>query len=318
MPPAAVAHAGSVALIPARGTCHGNSLSLGGRFRDDVDDSIDRIRAPQRSARAADDLNLRDVFQRKILCVPIDAAKLRRVHASSVNQHQHLVIDVVAESARADCPPVTIDGGHIKPRHRAQRFCDGTKTTSPDVLRRDHKNGRRRVRETLTLPGRRTDLGLDVHQFFETKVGKVHGFLLLAGGRNRVCRIRIVVLCFAQACKKNKQTNQGEANPDSPTHQELLRREPSFSLASWARNSAPSSFIDRVEDVQECESVFAGAEVPARRYCGNRFPNLVIPKPKAEESAAPWSSRSDIVSASSQASPGCPGLAAATEEARVG
>src|SRR5579864_6727348 len=80
--------------------------------------------------------------------------------------------------------------------------------------------------------------------------------------------------------------NSCDASPHSHSH-------------AGRENSPLRVFIGQVDDIQECESVFAGAEVPARRYCGNRFPNLVIPKPKAEESPAPWSSRSDIVSTSS-------------------
>ena len=123
------------------------------RFREDVDDSVYRIRAPQRSARAADDLNLRDVFQRKILRVPIDAAKLRRVHASSINQHQHLVGRRVIESARTDSPLVRINLGHFQVGHQAQRLGKACGARAPNVLLRNDLDRRRRFRQFFRTLG---------------------------------------------------------------------------------------------------------------------------------------------------------------------
>src|ERR1700730_9369307 len=49
------------------------SLRVRGALGDDVDDTIDRVRAPQRASRPTDDFDSIDVFQQIVLHVPQDS-----------------------------------------------------------------------------------------------------------------------------------------------------------------------------------------------------------------------------------------------------
>src|SRR5271170_1982453 len=62
---------GAKTLVEVPGSGHHHSAaSFGSVFRDDVDDSIDRIGAPGRASGAAYNFNSLDVFQRHVLHIP--------------------------------------------------------------------------------------------------------------------------------------------------------------------------------------------------------------------------------------------------------
>jgi hypothetical protein len=83
---------------------HEAALRFARLLRDDVDDAVDRVRAPERCAWAADDLDPVDVFDHRVLHVPLDARIDRRIERSAIHQHEELVRVLVVESADADGP----------------------------------------------------------------------------------------------------------------------------------------------------------------------------------------------------------------------
>src|ERR1700722_5862424 len=76
-----------------------------GGARDDVDDSVHRVRAPERGAHPADDLDSVYILQHDIKRVRINARIKRRVDAAPVDQYEQLVREILririsAESSR--------------------------------------------------------------------------------------------------------------------------------------------------------------------------------------------------------------------------
>src|SRR5258708_23422360 len=63
------------------------SRGILGALGDDVDDSIDGVRSPDRPARSADDFDPVDVLEQRVLHFPIHAGKKRRVNPTPVQQH---------------------------------------------------------------------------------------------------------------------------------------------------------------------------------------------------------------------------------------
>jgi hypothetical protein len=54
----------------------------------DVDDTVDRVHAPQSASRSAKDFDPRDVLQNQILLFPRNTGEERRVDAPAVDQNQ--------------------------------------------------------------------------------------------------------------------------------------------------------------------------------------------------------------------------------------
>jgi hypothetical protein len=73
-------------------TAHEGALRVGGPLGDDVDDAVHGVRSPQCARGAANDLYSVEVRQRHVLRFPEHASEQLRVHAASVNHHQHLVV----------------------------------------------------------------------------------------------------------------------------------------------------------------------------------------------------------------------------------
>src|SRR5207248_8400012 len=103
-----ITQAGYISLIDAHRGTDRDTLRVTRVLGNDVDDPIDRVGAPQGSAGAANYLDALNVFQRQILQIPVNAPKLGGVDTAPIYQHQHLVIQVVAESTSADRPPAFI------------------------------------------------------------------------------------------------------------------------------------------------------------------------------------------------------------------
>ena len=82
------------------------ALGFARLFRNDVDDSIDGISSPDRTAGAADDFDPCNVFQRKIEHVPPHAAERGRVDGSAVNHCQKLVAKSSIETTRTNGPRI--------------------------------------------------------------------------------------------------------------------------------------------------------------------------------------------------------------------
>src|SRR5207245_1741268 len=68
---------------------------------DDIDDPIYGIRSPNRASRPADDFDPLDIFEQRILNLPIDAGKQRRINRSSIDHHEHRSGKTASEAAHA-------------------------------------------------------------------------------------------------------------------------------------------------------------------------------------------------------------------------
>src|SRR6185312_13941575 len=89
-------------------------------LRNDVDDAIDCVSSPYGSARASNDFDSVDVFKQRVLNLPIDAGKERRINAAPVDQHQKGLGEFACKSSYADSPMSGIDTGYLNVRREAQ------------------------------------------------------------------------------------------------------------------------------------------------------------------------------------------------------
>jgi hypothetical protein len=145
----AVAERGS---LPFGANADGGQRALGvvRGARDHIDDAVDRIGAPEGSARPADHLDALDVLEQHVLLIPEDAREERRVDRATVDQHQQLVRDRVVEAAGADCELAGVALRHVQVRRQPQRLGQRQRAGAPDVFGGDDVNGRRGIRNRFT------------------------------------------------------------------------------------------------------------------------------------------------------------------------
>ena len=102
--------------------------------RDDVDDAVDGVGAPQRRARPADDLDAIDVAEDVVLHVPEDAGEERRVDRAPVDHHQQLVGGVGVEAAWRDRPGAVVEARDVDAVGEEQRVGDRRHAGAADVV----------------------------------------------------------------------------------------------------------------------------------------------------------------------------------------
>jgi hypothetical protein len=81
---------------------HKSAFALGGIARDDIDDAVDGVGAPQGAAWAAHHLDALDIDRRDILHVPEHPGVQRRINGTAVDQDQQLVGGSDVEAPGAD------------------------------------------------------------------------------------------------------------------------------------------------------------------------------------------------------------------------
>src|ERR1017187_6459452 len=64
-----------------------SALRVFGALGDDIDDTVDGVRAPERCPWPANDLNPINIFEGHILYAPIDAPEFRCVNTAAINKH---------------------------------------------------------------------------------------------------------------------------------------------------------------------------------------------------------------------------------------
>src|SRR5438552_2516735 len=131
-----------------------------GRARDDVDDAVDRVRAPQRAARAAHNLDAIDVLEHHVLHVPKHAGVQWRVDAAPVDQHQQLVGAAAVEAARRDRVAVGAGASNLQVGREAQGFGQARDARAANLVACDHVDRGRRISEALGPLRHRRDLDL--------------------------------------------------------------------------------------------------------------------------------------------------------------
>ena len=155
------------------------ALRVGRRLRDDVDDTVDRVRAPEGRAGSADHLDSLDVFEQRVLELPVDAREERRVDDAPVDEDEELVRKARVESARGDGPLVRVDLRHFHAGDHAEQLGYAPHAGSADVFLRDDVNRRGSFRELLLSLRDRGHL--DVEKLLEREVRQV----LVGRGRRR-------------------------------------------------------------------------------------------------------------------------------------
>jgi len=147
--PAAVAELREPALLRSAPRADIRSRGLARRPCDDVDHPVDRVRSPEASARAPDDLDPFNVLEDEVLGVPVDPGERRGVHGAAVDQDEELVRETAVAAARADRPLVRVDRSDLDSRHLPEQIGDVPGAGTADVLRRDDGDGGRRVEDRL-------------------------------------------------------------------------------------------------------------------------------------------------------------------------
>src|SRR3984885_8832099 len=126
-----------------------SAIGILAAFGDDVDDAVDSVSSPDRTAGAANHLDSLDILQKDVLKLPIDASKQRRIDAAAVNEHEHGLRELAAKPAYAYGPVVRVDPGHFHARHHSQDFRHACGSGAADVLLGYHVDRRRSVPDFL-------------------------------------------------------------------------------------------------------------------------------------------------------------------------
>ena len=159
-----------LALVPAaRGGQR--SLRIFGGLSDDIDNSVDGVRAPKRRAWAADHLDAVDVLEQRVLLLPGHPPVHRRINAPAVHHYQQLIGVFVIEAASGDRPCATLDLRDVETGNHAQQIGNARHSGAANVFLGDHVNSGRGLRELLFLLRNGGDL--DVHEVFKTGVGEI-------------------------------------------------------------------------------------------------------------------------------------------------
>src|SRR6266568_3791303 len=99
-----VAYGAEAVLLGATATREQESLRVLGVLRNDIDDAVDGVGAPQRGPGSADDLDPVDVLKGDLLHIPEHTGEQRGVDGATIDEHQQLVGGGAVEAARADGP----------------------------------------------------------------------------------------------------------------------------------------------------------------------------------------------------------------------
>ena len=102
----------------------------------DVDHAVHRVGAPHGRARTADHLDTLDIFEHRVLKLPVDSGEERCVDAASVDQHEQLVGVLAVESARRDSPGLGVDASHLDSWHHAKEIGNVGRSRAPDIFAR--------------------------------------------------------------------------------------------------------------------------------------------------------------------------------------
>ena len=152
------------------------STGFGRSLGHDVDDAVDGVGAPHRTARPADHLDAGNIVDEHVLTVPEHTGKAAIVERAPIDEHEQLVGIEIVEAANRHRPPAAVHLGHLDTGDEPQQIRERAQPGSLDVVGREHEGrGRDRVRP-LFLAARRRDL--DAHQLLERRLGQVRRFHL--------------------------------------------------------------------------------------------------------------------------------------------
>ena len=113
----------------------------------------------------ADDLDAVEIGQRHMLRFPEHASEQLRIHAASVNHHQHLVVRDSRKPPGGDRPAPAIEPRDANAVGEPQRIGECVDAVASDVFARDDRDGRRRIDAPFRFARHGRDI--DLHQLFE-------------------------------------------------------------------------------------------------------------------------------------------------------
>ena len=174
----AIPRADEAAVLVAAARGGQRALRGSRRLRDDVDDAVHGIGAPQRATRAANHFNPLHVLEQHVLRLPIGAGEQRRIDGAPVDQHQHRAREAIGEAAHADRPGAAVDAGHLHPGRQPQRLRNRHGSRTADVVLRDDVDGRGDAANRLGPAVHRRHVELE-------QVGQAHALHLFRGRLRR-------------------------------------------------------------------------------------------------------------------------------------
>ncbi len=140
------------------------------RLGDHVDDAIDGVDTPYRTAGAADHLDPLDVLERQVLHVPEHAREQWRVDGATVDQHEELVRRGSVEPPRADRVAVGAGAGDLEIGREPQDFRQARGARAAHIVGGDDEDRRHGPGKRFGTPGQRRDL--HVRQLLQRHVGQ--------------------------------------------------------------------------------------------------------------------------------------------------
>jgi hypothetical protein len=161
----AIAHVGQRALFGARRDVHVGAGRVARVARDDVDDAVDGVGAPQRCAGTADDLDAIDVLEHVVDRVPEHAGEERRIDRPPVHHDKELVRRAAIEAARRHGPRAVVAARHVHAVGEGEGVGQRGHAGTADVLARDDRHGGGRRPDGFHAAARGRDV--DLHQLLD-------------------------------------------------------------------------------------------------------------------------------------------------------
>ncbi len=78
-------------------------------FRDDVDDTIDSVGAPNAGSWPANHFNALNIFENRILRIPVHTRRKRGQDCPAIDHDQQFVSESLVEPSGCDCPLIGIN-----------------------------------------------------------------------------------------------------------------------------------------------------------------------------------------------------------------
>ncbi len=171
----AVAHQGVNGCVGGPDMAQQRAGGVPGGLCPDVDHAIHGVGAPERAARASNDLDAGNVFEGNVVMVPPHAGEVGRVDASAVDHDQQFVGEAVVESPHRDGVLVAVLPGNTDAWHVAQQLGQGPRAGAPDIFLSKHVDGGGDFVAGFLLARGAGDL--DFKQFLEAEFRKVPAVL---------------------------------------------------------------------------------------------------------------------------------------------
>ena len=120
--------------------------------RDDGDDAVDGVRAPEWAAGAANDFDTFDLVDGEIQRLPADAAEQRGVRRAAIDQQKHRAGEAAHRVPAGDGPFVGVPLAHVQPGHQAQGVGKSLHAGASQGGLIDDEDGRGRIGAALLAP----------------------------------------------------------------------------------------------------------------------------------------------------------------------